>query len=123
MTLRDRQHCLDVYNRVRSKHDDRDLHVAALLHDSGKGRIALWHRVAYVLLDAGAPGLLQRLIAPGEGSGWRQALYRCVHHETLGAERARNAGSNDRVVALIGGDNSNETRDQLAALHAADDSA
>jgi hypothetical protein len=122
MTLRDQQHCLDVYKRLRAGHDDRDLLIAALLHDCGKGKVTIWHRVAYVLLEAGAPGLLRRVVAPGDGRGWRQALYRCLHHEELGAERARNAGASERVIALIGGDAAKD-RDTLAALHAADDSA
>ena len=122
MTRRDQQHCLEVYRRLRSQgHDDHDLLTAALLHDVGKGRIALWHRVAYVLLAAGAPGLLARLAAPGEGPGWRQALYRCRHHAKLGAELARRAGSSPSVVALIGAEEVATGGGQLAALEAADD--
>lgn len=118
MTPRDQQHCLDVYARLRAKSgDDRELLVAALLHDAGKGRVALWHRVAYVLLAARAPRLLDRAAAPGEGDGWRQALYRCRHHETLGAALARAAGATERVAALIAGD---DVPGQ-AALSAADD--
>lgn len=117
MTPRDRQHCLEVYARLRTQgRDDRDLLVAALLHDAGKGRIALWHRVAYVLAP---PALLERVTAPGDGAGWRNALYRCHHHEELGAELARNAGANEQVVALILGDPADA---RVAALHAADDS-
>src|SRR3990172_12436560 len=96
MTLRDQQHCLDVYRRLRDQgREDRALLVAALLHDAGKGRIALWHRVAFVLLEAWAPGLLRRLATPSEGTGWREALYRCLHHPELGAELARHAGSSE----------------------------
>jgi len=119
MTPRDQQHSLDVYERLRAQgHDDRDLLAAALLHDAGKGRIALWHRVAYVLAP---PALLDRVTEPGDGAGWRNALYRCRHHESLGAELARNAGANEQVVSLIRGDATGDAR--LVALHAADDSA
>ena len=122
MTRRDQQHCLDVYRRLREQgHDDRHLLAAALLHDVGKGRIALWHRVAYVLLEAWAPGLLSRLAAPGQGRGWRQALYRCRHHPQLGAERARRAGSSDQVVALIRTDGHLTPDERSLALRAADD--
>jgi hypothetical protein len=121
MTPRDQQHCLDVYARLRAKSgDDRELLVAALLHDAGKGRVALWHRVAYVLLAARATRLLDRAVrqgGPGEGDGWRQALYRCRHHEALGAALARAAGATERVAALIAGD---DVPGQ-AALTAADD--
>ncbi|MCH8850610.1 MAG: hypothetical protein IIC89_07275 [Chloroflexi bacterium] len=124
MTPRDQQHCLDVYRRLKEEgHDDGDLLAAALLHDAGKGHIALWHRVVFVLLDATAPRLQRAIIAPGEGDGWRQALYRCCHHAELGAELARAAGAGERVVALIGEDGSEPVREQLAALKAADDAA
>ena len=101
--------------RVRSgpEHDDRDLLTAGLLHDAGKGTIATWHRVTYVLAPA---GLLARVARPGDGAGWRETFYRCLHHETLGAERAREAGSNARVVALIRGESAQDPL--AAALHA-----
>lgn len=119
MTPRDQQHCLDVYERLRNDgQDDRDLLAAALLHDAGKGRIALWHRVAYV---ATPQRVLDRVARPGDGSGWRQTFYRCLHHEALGAELARRAGSNEQVISLIRGDGAHDPR--VVALHAADDMA
>lgn len=122
MTPRDRQHCLDVYRRLRAHgHDDTELLVAALLHDAGKGRIALWHRVAFVLLEASVPRLLRRLASPGNGSSWRQALYRCLRHPELGAEAAREAGSTQRVVTLIRSADYDELDDGALALKAADD--
>jgi len=122
MTPRDQEHCLAVYDRLREQgQGERDLLVAALLHDAGKGSVALWHRVAYVLLSAGAPGLLRRLVEPGDGRLWRQALYRCLHHPRLGAERARQAGCSEGAVALICEDATGAPAEQLLALHAADD--
>lgn len=125
MTVRDQQHCLAVYRRLRASfqgkdHNDSDLLVAALLHDAGKGRIALWQRVAYVLLAATAPRAIDRLARPGKGPGWRQALHRCRHHPALGAELARDAGCSPDTVALIREDAS--AGEALAALHAADES-
>jgi hypothetical protein len=131
MTRRDQQHCLNVYRRLRDeRHAERDLLAAALLHDAGKGRIALWHRVAFVLLEAGAPGLLRRVAERGDGTaqtggdsgGWRQALYRCLHHAELGAEAARRAGSSERTIALIREDRSAAAPELLLALKGADDS-
>lgn len=122
MTLRDRQHCLEVYARLREQgHDDRDLLAAALLHDVGKGQVALWHRVAYVLLQASAPGLLQRLASPDQGRGWRPALHRCLHHPELGAELARQAGSSSQVIALIRAAEYDAPDERLLALQSADD--
>ena len=125
MTRRDQQHCLAVYARLRDDgHDednvDADLLTAALLHDCGKGRIALWHRVAFVLLQTSSPALLRRLAKPGDGTGWRQALDRCLRHPELGADLASDADSNAAVVALIREDES-APRELRAALQAADE--
>jgi len=117
MTPRDQQHCLDVYRRLRDEHDDRDLLIAALLHDAGKGRIALWHRVAYVALDATSPALLRRVATPGSG------LHRCLHHAELGAALAREAGASERTAALIAEDAASAPEPALRALRAADDAA
>src|SRR3990170_1209352 len=122
MTPHDQRHCLEVYRRLRADgNEDRDLLMAALLHDVGKGRVALWHRVAFVLLQAWTPGLLDRLAKPGDGAGYRQALYRCQHHGELGGQIAREAGCSDTVVALIRADVSNARSAWLAALKDADD--
>ena len=122
LTTRDQQHCLDVYNALREKgHDDNDLLIAALLHDAGKGTIELWHRVAFVVLEATSPRLLDRFARPGDGGNWRQALHRCRNHPELGAELARQAGSSERVVTLISEHGADDR--QMAALKAADESA
>ncbi len=121
MTTRDQQHCLDVYSALREQgHDDGDLLVAALLHDAGKGKIELWHRVAFVLLEATAPKLLDRVARPGDSDDWREALYRCRNHPELGAELAREASSSDRVSSLISEHGADER--QMAALKSADES-
>ncbi len=120
MTLRDQQHCLGVYHKLRDEgHDDVDLLVAALLHDAGKGKIALWHRVAFVMLDAASPSLLDRLTRPGDSSHWREALFRCRNHAKLGAALAQQAGSSEQVVHLIREEDHDDV--QLAALRAADE--
>lgn len=77
----------------------REVRVAALLHDVGKGRIALWHRVVHVLFGAlpGAP--LDRLCRPGAGA--RGALWRLRHHDRIGGALLREAGSAPRVVDLV----------------------
>jgi hypothetical protein len=124
MTARDQQHCLDVYGRLRELgQTDRDLLVAALLHDAGKGSISVWHRVTYVVLDNTSPGLLRRLAGSRDGAGWRGGLYRCVHHPELGARLAREAGSSDDTVALIAGDRRFRDDPRFIALETADDAS
>ena len=124
MTPRDQQHCLDVYRRLRAAgHDDADLLSAALLHDCGKGEVRLWHRVAFVLLQGAAPGLLRRVARPGDGAGWRATMHRCLHHEELGAQLARAAGCSERTAALIRGEGVVGDDRGLAALHNADEAS
>ena len=80
-------------------HDgDRDLLVAALLHDAGKGRQRTRDRVAHVLtgwLCAGAA-------AASDGSRFemRRAIARSRAHSELGAELLATAGASARAVEL-----------------------
>jgi hypothetical protein len=62
---------------------------------------------------------LRRVAKPADDSSWRAAMYRCLHHEELGAQLARAAGCSQRTVALIRG----HTDPALAALHAADEAS
>ena len=124
MDPRDQRHGLDVFRILESGgHRDASLLAAALLHDAGKGRIRVWHRVAFVLLRAASPRLLRRL-ASGDGPGWRGALARSLDHAERGAALAEAAGSTAETVRLIrlhrsaAGDD-----DALALLQAADESS
>ncbi len=94
-------HSLRVFRKLRMEcPDDAQLLAAALLHDVGKGRMSIAHRVAVVLLEASRPDVLEA-IASREGPGWRRGFYEHQHHPDLGAEMVRRAGSGQRVVELI----------------------
>ena len=101
----------------------RELLVAALLHDVGKGQLHLLDRVAYVALDAISPQLVDG-IAREHGPRWRQGLWRLRHHARLGAERLIAAGSSPRVVELVAahmrGDGAEHVSEELAWLRSAD---
>src|SRR5207237_3563540 len=116
------QHGIEVYRHVRaaSAADDRSLFVAALLHDCGKGRIALWQRVVHVLLGAVAPGLRRRIAGSG-GPAWRQAFYRLLHHPELGAEIVARTGADGDTVRMIREQESVTPDERLALLQAADE--
>jgi len=101
MDLSDQRHALDVFRMLKANGQrDASLLAAALLHDVGKGRITVWQRVAFVLLNAVSPRLLCRL-ASGHGSGWRGALARSLDHAERGAALAEAAGSTLETVRLI----------------------
>jgi hypothetical protein len=124
MSPRDQRHCFDVYKVLRGYGcQDKNILVAALLHDAGKGRMAgarvrLWHRVAYVLLAARAPKLLDR-IANGGGPSGLASLHR---HSERGAILADALGAPTPVVDLIRRHEHPDSADEhLRLLRMADD--
>jgi len=123
MSKRDQRHSLDVYWTLKDQgHTDRDLLVASLLHDSGKAPLAgvkvrLWHRIAYVLLETGAPWALRRL-ARG-----RSGLAALSQHAERGALVAEALGAPIAVVELIRGHEDIDMPDERQRLlRMADDS-
>jgi hypothetical protein len=122
MMLRDQQHGIEVWRRVRAAApgEDAALCAAALLHDCGKGRVALWQRVAHVLLGALAPALRRR-IAGETGAAWRQAFFRLLHHPEIGARMAAAAGADPDVVRMIREQDAAGADERLALLQAADE--
>ena len=124
MPVADRRHALDVATRLtRDGHDDPELLAAALLHDAGKGdRMALWHRVAGVLLESAAPRALRRLASPDAGS-WRHPFHLYLHHDAISAEMAVAAGCSPRTGAFIRGQPTEADAPLAAALKAADDAS
>jgi hypothetical protein len=101
MLKRDQRHCIDVYAQLREWGcEDGDVLTAALLHDAGKGsmaggRVRLWHRVAYVLLEAGAPQLIRPLARYSRG------LRALRDHGRRGAVLAEAFGAPAEVVQLL----------------------
>jgi len=100
MHIADRRHGLDVVTTLRAEGvQDRDVLLAGLLHDAGKGPgVGLWPRVAWSLGEAFGPWLVSAVrILPGFG----QALDRLRDHAELSARIAADAGCSARTVALI----------------------
>ncbi len=108
MRVADQRHSLDLCRRLRRDgHADPDLLRAALLHDVGKafGVLPLPYRVTFALCRLLTPGLADWLSAP-ERPAWCRPFYLAAHHAAIGARAAERAGSNARVVCLIGGHDS-----------------
>lgn len=97
---RDRRHSLDLYRLLVAEGASPAMLVAALVHDVGKGRLATWHRVAFVVLSGVSPRLVS-VIAAESGAGWRRALWRLQHHAALGAQALEAVGADARVVVLV----------------------
>ncbi|MEZ4553081.1 MAG: HD domain-containing protein [Dehalococcoidia bacterium] len=106
MQGRDRRHSMDMVAWLERQrvadgaHPSTDLLVAALLHDVGKGPLAVSDRVAFVLLGA-VSTRFRRSLEREHGPRWRRALWRLEHHARLGADRLQQAGANPRVVDLV----------------------
>jgi hypothetical protein len=99
----DQRHSLNVYRALLAAgENNRDLLVAALLHDVGKagGQLRLWHRVVIVLLRALWPAALESL-SQGQTEGWRAGFVIHRQHPELGAARAQAVGCSPLTVALI----------------------
>ncbi|MGE3960942.1 MAG: HD domain-containing protein [Dehalococcoidia bacterium] len=115
---RDRRHSMDLYRLLQQEGAPQEMLVAALVHDVGKGQLATWHRVAFVLLGP-AVGIL----AGASGPRWRRALWRLRHHARLSAEMLRQAGSDPRVIEIVEAHTRPASRDpEIAAFIRADDS-
>ena len=97
---RDRRHSLDLYRLLNAEGASPAMLVAALLHDVGKGRVATWHRVAFVVLNGVSPRLA-RAAAAEAGAGWRRTLWRLQHHAALGAQALEAVAADARVVAIV----------------------
>lgn len=99
MHIADRRHGLDVVATLRAGGvTDRDVLLAGLLHDAGKGRTGVWPRVAHSLGHAfGSWVWAVAGILPGFGP----ALTRLRDHAGTSASLASAAGCSARTVALI----------------------
>jgi hypothetical protein len=103
MPAADRRHGLDVVGRLRARGaDDRDLLLAGLFHDAGKGpSIRLWHRVAWSLGERLGPWAHR---VAGRLPGGAQAMARLRDHADRSAALALAAGCARRTADLIRGD-------------------
>ncbi|CAN5740939.1 HDIG domain-containing protein [soil metagenome] len=100
MPRADQRHSLDVTSALAAAgHMDRELLLAGLLHDCGKGpMVGLWHRVAWSLGELlGEPVL--RIC--GRLPGFPAAFERITHHAERSAVLALAAGCSSRTAGLI----------------------
>lgn len=99
MHVADRRHGLDVVVSLREAGvDDREVLLAGLLHDCGKGATGVWPRVAYSLGQAYGTWIWRVAgLLPGVGS----ALERLRDHPDISADLVAAAGATPRTVELV----------------------
>ena len=99
MQVADRRHGLDVVASLRAEGvDDRDVLLAGLLHDAGKGDTGVGPRVAYSLGQRYGTWIWRSAsVVPG----WADALARLKTHAHASATLAAAAGCSQRTVDLI----------------------
>jgi hypothetical protein len=122
MPVADRRHGMDVLDRLRELGvDDRDVLLAGLFHDAGKGRsIRLWHRVSWSLGERLGPWVHQLAALPPGGG---EAMARLRDHADRSAALALAAGCGPRAAGLIRGDAPSADSAAAALLHAADEAS
>ena len=99
MHVADRRHGLDVAATLRADGvTDREVLLAGLLHDAGKGRTGLLPRTVYSLGQAYGPWVWR---VGGLLPGARPALERLRTHAESSAALAAGAGCTTRTVELI----------------------
>jgi hypothetical protein len=95
----DRRHGLDVVTTLRRVGvDDREVLLAGLLHDSGKGATGLVPRIVWSLGEVFGERVRT---AAGRVPGMARALDRLRAHPERSAELALAAGCTDRTADLI----------------------
>ncbi|MES2208987.1 MAG: hypothetical protein V4515_02240 [Chloroflexota bacterium] len=99
MTVADRRHGLDVVAALRRQGiNDRDVLVAGLLHDAGKGATGVLPRIVHSLGQAYGPWIPRQV---GRLPGMTEALRRLEAHPERSARMAEEAGCSRRTVELI----------------------
>ncbi len=99
----ERDHAIQVLKKLKSRGEsNKDLLVAALLHDVGKSRypLSIWERVMIVVLNRFFPERVKQW-GQGKARSWRRAFVVAAEHPIWGAQMAAESGASPLAVNLI----------------------
>lgn len=121
MHVADQRHGLDVVAYLRRAGvTNRDVLVAGLLHDCGKGDAGWPPRVAWSLGEAFGPWVWS---AAGRLPGWHGSMTRLRHHAELSADAVEATGLSPRAVALVREQDAPSDPEFGRVFHAADEAS
>ncbi len=99
----EKDHAIRVLKKLQARGEkDKDLLVAALLHDVGKSRypLSIWERVMIVVMNRFFPERVKKW-AEGNPRSWRRAFVVAAEHPIWGAQMAAESGASPLAVNLI----------------------
>lgn len=121
-TPRDIRHAAATARWLNARgHSDRDLLVAALLHDVGKGAQRRWDRVAWVVASVAGVGTVAACAT--SRLEVRRAMARSATHAQAGAALLSAAGAATRVIDLTARHHATPEGDAMLELLQAADAA
>jgi hypothetical protein len=101
----DRCHLIAAFLASKRVSDDKDLHLAALLHDIGKvtlsGKPISLAARAFAVLASACPRWMRRTWGTDPDGAWLTGPWLAAHHARIGAERLRALGLNDAISRLV----------------------
>jgi hypothetical protein len=118
MQRRDQRHALEVMRRLRVSIEERDMLIAALLHDCGKGDVPVWLRIVHVAVPR-----FGRIVGREDHPGWRGAAHRLHRHVEISARLVQEAGCSELTVRLVGGTHEEHEAHLAHLLRTADDAS
>lgn len=104
LAKRDQRHSFDtIWKLINRGYDEKDLLKFALLHDIGKkeGRINLFNRISYVILERLWPEYIVKLNIDSKRKSFKNGLYCLKNHPRIGADLLAEIGEDQEIIEWV----------------------